>query len=182
MALPPLCDGLVTAAEKAVKTRSEGEMPVARIWCFRSASRAIRFKKMFSEGQTAEAGLARELREVIAARHDRVLARRHEAGGCPLDLHRLVPIPGTILQLGEDVPAARHWLWRHWGTTQKLRPSWVLEENGDRRLCRLARVVCEFLSADWTPWQAILRLRRDWPTLVLAVQPHYGETDGPGDA
>jgi hypothetical protein len=28
--------------------------------------------------------------------------------GCPLDLHRLVPIPGTILQLGEDAPGARH--------------------------------------------------------------------------
>ena len=42
--------------------------------------------------------LARELREVIAARHDLVLARWHEAGGCPLDLHRLVPIPGAILQ------------------------------------------------------------------------------------
>ncbi|HET6239654.1 MAG TPA: hypothetical protein VFE41_32560, partial [Acetobacteraceae bacterium] len=49
-------------------------------------------------------------------------------------------------------------------------------------LRRSARVVFEFLSADWTPWQAILRLRRDWPTLVLAVQPRFGETDGPGDA
>jgi hypothetical protein len=58
----------------------------------------------------------------------------------------------------------------------------VLEENGDRRLRRSARVIYEFLSADWTPWQAILRLRRDWPTLVLAVQPRYGETDEPGDA
>jgi hypothetical protein len=60
----------------------------------------------------------------------------------------------------------------------------VLEENGDRRPRRSARVIYAFLSADWTPWQAILRLRlrRDWPTLVLAVQPRYGETDGPGDA
>jgi hypothetical protein len=94
----------------------------------------------------------------------------------------LVPIPGTILQLGEDAPAARQWLWGHWGTTQKLRQVRVLEENGDRRLRRSARVSYAFLSADWTPWQAILRLRRDWPTLVLAVQPRYGETDEPGDA
>jgi hypothetical protein len=136
---------------------------------------------MARQGPDARA-LVRELREVIATRHDLVLARWHEAGGCPLDLHRLIPIPGTILQLGEDAPAARQWLWGHWGTTQKLRQVRVLEENGDRRLRRSARVSYAFLSADWTPWQAILRLRRDWPTLVLAVQPRYGETDEPGDA
>ena len=36
----------------------------------------------------------------------------------------------------------------------------MLEDNSDRRLRRSARVVYEFLSADWTPWQAILRLRQ----------------------
>ena len=43
-------------------------------------------------------------------------------------------------------------------------------------------MVFEFLSADWTPWQALRRLRRDWPKLVLAVDPRYGETDEAGDA
>ena len=52
---------------------------------------------MARQGPDARA-LVRELREVIATRHDLVLARWHEAGGCPLDLHRLVPIPGAILQ------------------------------------------------------------------------------------
>jgi hypothetical protein len=47
-------------------------------------------------GQGAEARApARELCEVITARHERVLARWHEAGGCPLDLHRLIPVPGA---------------------------------------------------------------------------------------
>jgi hypothetical protein len=134
-------------------------------------------------GQGAEArALARELRVVIAARHDRVLARWHEAGGCPLDLHRLIPIPDAILALGEDAPAARQWLWAHWGTTQPLRQVRVLEENGDRRLRRSARVVYEFLSADWTPWQALRRLRRDWPNLVLAIDPRNGEADRISDA
>jgi hypothetical protein len=134
-------------------------------------------------GQGAEArALARELREVIATRHARVLARWHEAGGCPLDLHRLIPIPDTILALGEDAPAARHWLWAQWGTTQPLRQVRVLEDNSDRRLRRSARVVYEFLSADWTPWQALLRLRGDWSTLILANDPRYGETNGAGDA
>ena len=80
---------------------------------------------MAGQGPEARA-LARELREVIAARHDRLLARWHEAGGCPLDLHRLVPIPDAILALGEDAPAARQWLWAHWGTTQTLRQVRVL--------------------------------------------------------
>src|SRR5262249_18331547 len=81
-------------------------------------------------GQPADArALARELREIIAARHDRVLARWHEAGGCPLDLHRLIPIPDAILALGEDAPVARHWLWAHWGTTQPLR-----QVRGARRM------------------------------------------------
>jgi hypothetical protein len=136
---------------------------------------------MAGQGPEARA-LARELREVIAARHDRVLARWHEVGGCPFDLHRLIPIPDAILTLGEDAPAARRWLWAHWGTSQPLRQVRVLEENGDRRLRRSARVVFELLSADWTPWQAILRLRRDWPKLVLAVDPRYVEANGAGDA
>ena len=132
------------------------------------------YAPMARQGPEARA-LARELREVIAARHDRVLTRWHQAGGCPLDLHRLIPIPDAILALGEDAPAARHWLWEHWGTTQPLRQVRVLEANGDQRLRRSARVVFEFLSADWTPWQALRRLRRDWPKLVLAVDPRYGE-------
>lgn len=136
---------------------------------------------MAGQGPEARA-LARELREVIAARHHRVLARWHEAGGCPLDLYRLIPIPDGILALGEDAPAARHWLWTHWGTTQKLRQVRVLDDQPDRRLRRAARIAYEFLSADWTPWQALLRLRRDWPQLVLAVDPRYGEADAVSDA
>ncbi len=65
--------------------------------------------------------LARQLREVIATRHERLLARWHEPGVCFLDLHRLVPIPDGILQLGEGNPTARGWLWAHWGTTSSGR-------------------------------------------------------------
>jgi hypothetical protein len=72
-------------------------------------------------------------------------------GGCPLDLHRLIPIPDAVLALGEDAPAAPQWLWMHWGTTHPLRQVRVLAAHGDRRLRRSARVIFEFLSADWTP-------------------------------
>lgn len=136
---------------------------------------------MAAMGPAARA-LARELREVIAARHDRVRARWAAPGACPLDLHRLIPVPDRILQLGEDAPAARRWLWAQWGTHQGLRHVRVIEAHADRRLRRSARLVVEFHSADWTPWQAIRRLRRDWPRLILDVRPCYDATGGPADA
>jgi hypothetical protein len=110
---------------------------------------------------------------VLAARHDRVLARWAERGGCPFDLHRLVPIPGHILERGEDDPVAQGWLRSHWGTTAPLRHARLVEASADRRLRRTGRLVYEFWSADWTPWQALLRLRRDWPHLILTVIPRY---------
>jgi hypothetical protein len=54
-----------------------------------------------------------------------------------------------------------------------LRAVWIREDGADRRLRRKAEIAYEFRSADWTPWQAILRLRRDWPKLVFTVQPRY---------
>ena len=131
--------------------------------------------------------LARELREVIAARHERVLALWSQRGRCPLDLHRLIPVPDPVLQLGEDAPAARRWLWAHWGTPQPLRQVRVADDQPDRRLRRSARIVFEFRSADWTPWQAIIRLRQVWPRLIFAVCPHYDDgvpaaAGGPADA
>ena len=109
--------------------------------------------------------LARDLREAIAAHHDRVLAGWAGPGRCPLDLHRLIPIPPDILHLGERAAQAESWLWTHWGTTQKLRNVRAHDEV-DRRRRRTVSVIIEFDSADWTPWQAILRLRRDWTAAV----------------
>ena len=119
--------------------------------------------------------LARELREVIAARHERMLSHWSQPGRCPLDLHRLIPVPGAILQLGEDSAEAQAWLWRHWGTTQPLRHVRIIETDTDRRLRRSARTTFEFRSADWTPWQAIAQLRRDWPKLIFVAEPHYND-------
>jgi hypothetical protein len=49
----------------------------------------------------------------------------------------------------------------------------VVDEGSDRRLRRVARAKIEFWSADWTPWQAIVRLRRDWPALIFDIRPDY---------
>lgn len=131
---------------------------------------------MASFGPAARA-LAHELREVIAGQHDRVRARWAEPGLCPLDLHRLIPVPDAILRLGADAPDAQRWLWAHWGTTLPLRQVRVHDDQPDRRLRRAARVIYEFRSADWTPWQAIRRLRADWPSLVFAVRPCYDDAN-----
>ncbi len=119
--------------------------------------------------------LARQIREMQAARHDRLLTRWAERGGCPFDLHRLIPVPDHILRLGDDDPVSLAWLRAHWGTTQNLRAVRIREEGADRRLRRKAELVYEFRSADWTPWQAVLRLRRAWPKLVFTVQPRYDD-------
>ena len=58
--------------------------------------------------------------------------------------------------------------------TQPLRQVLVLEDNGDRRLRPLSMPI----GCRGRP----LRLRRDWPTLLFAHDPRYGETHGAGNA
>ena len=134
---------------------------------------------MAAAGPSAR-GLARALRAQLAAHQERVLAAAAQpGGGCPLDLHRLVPIPPRLLMLGSDAPESRLWLWSHWGTLQPLRHVRVLEHVADARLKRAARVAWAFWSADWTPWRAIARLRQTWPSLMFDIRPHYeGGADG----
>ena len=120
---------------------------------------------MGQEGPAART-LARLLRQAGEARALRARAQ----SGCPFDLHRLVPVPERILQLGEDAPTARRWLWEQWGTTWPLRQV-TLTERPDRRRRHSARLEIAFVSADWTPWRALQRIRADWPALELAIQP-----------
>ncbi len=134
--------------------------------------------KMAAAGPSAR-GLASALRMQLAAHQERVLAAADQpGGGCPLDLHRLLPVPSRLLLLGSDAPESRLWLWTHWGTLQPLRHVRGLEHVADARLKRAARVAWEFWSADWTPWRAILRLRQDWPGLMFDVRPHYDDSAG----
>jgi hypothetical protein len=106
-----------------------------------------------------------------------MLARWHEPGACLLDLQRLVPIPPAILQLGEHHTRARAWLWENWGATQPLRHVRLEEGAADRRRRRTRRDVLAFCSADWTPWQALRRIRREWPDLIFMVEPRYQVTE-----
>ncbi|USQ74649.1 hypothetical protein NF552_25645 (plasmid) [Roseomonas mucosa] len=126
--------------------------------------------------------LARRLRDAAAANHQRAMARIGTDRSCPLDLQRLVPIPPSILRLGPDDPYTRIWLWTHWGTTRPLRHVRELEPGLDGRKRRMAELRVEFWSADWSPWQAVRRLRRDWLTLNFELRPDYGDGERDGTA
>jgi hypothetical protein len=117
--------------------------------------------------------LARRLRDAVALNHQRALARMAHDRGCPFDLHRLLPIPASILALGPEEPASRDWLRTHWGVTRPLRHVEALPTVLDRRRKRMGQFRVGFWSADWSPWQALARLRRAWPDLSFALQPDY---------
>ena len=124
--------------------------------------------------------LSRRLREAAATNHQRALARMSTDRSCPFDLQRLLPVPPTILRLGPDDPASRAWLWAQWGTTRALRHVRALPTEMDGRRRRMAELRVEFWSADWSPWQALRRLRRAWPMLTLELQPHYEDAAAGG--
>jgi hypothetical protein len=119
--------------------------------------------------------LARRLREAVAANHAAALARLDTGRHCPFDLHRLVPVPPSVLMLGPEDAGARAWLWSHWGTTRALRRVRALPGMADGRSTRTDRLGIEFWSADWSPWRALARLRKDWPALIFDLRPQYAD-------
>ena len=121
--------------------------------------------------------LAGQLRDAVERRREQATVRagRGGSGACPLDLHRLLPVPDPLLKLGPGHPAARRWLWANWGTTWPLRHVAELPapKAGQRTVREPGRLRLGFWSADWTPWPAFLRLREAWPALRFDVRPVY---------
>ncbi|WP_159995219.1 hypothetical protein [Roseomonas sp. 18066] len=118
--------------------------------------------------------LARRLRDAAGANQAALLARAATDRRCPFDLHRLLPIPQTLLRRGPDDVEARAWLRRRWGTLRALRQVRALPAE-DRRLTRSGRIELEFFAADWSPWQALRRLRHAWPALIFDLRPVYDD-------
>jgi len=117
--------------------------------------------------------LVRRLGEAVALNHQRALSRIDTDRSCPLDLHRLLPVPAAILRLGPEEAASRDWLAAHWGTTRPLRHVEALPGKLDGRRKKMGEFRVGFWSADWSPWQAVLRLRRNWPELSFVLEPDY---------
>jgi hypothetical protein len=121
--------------------------------------------------------LAGQLREAAEHRQRLVAERAAASRACPLDLHRLLPVPERLLRRGPDQPETLAWLWAHWGTTQALRQVVELPVpgRGQPRHQDPGLLWLGFWAADWTPWRAILALRTHWPALRIDVRPLYDE-------
>jgi hypothetical protein len=117
--------------------------------------------------------LARRLRDAVALNHQRALARMSTDRRCPFDLHRLLPIPASILTLGPEEGVSRDWLRTHWGVARPLRHVEALPSTLDGRRKRMGQFRVGFWSGNWSPWQALARLRRAWPDLSFELQPDY---------
>ena len=87
-------------------------------------------------------------------------------------------MPPAILRLGPEDPRSRAWLWTQWGTTRALRQVRELPGQADGRRRQTGQLAVEFWSADWSPWPALVVLRRAWPGLSFTLRPDYAE---PGD-
>ncbi len=105
--------------------------------------------------------LAGQLRDAAAARQRLIAERAATSRGCPLDLHRLLPVPDRLLKLGPEQPETLAWLWAQWGTTQALRGvvELPLPRHGQPRRHDPGLWWVGFWSADWTPWHPLQQLR-----------------------
>ena len=119
--------------------------------------------------------LARKLRDILWRRHEeeRVHAEL-DSHRVPLDLNVLIPIPRRVVRKGFG-EAAQEWMWGNWGVRWPIR----------RVTCSIERrntsgskpvAVFRFLSEDWPPWVAVLRMRKRWPELSFKLIPSYLDT------
>ncbi len=120
--------------------------------------------------------LARQVRDRVEARQARAAALVGCSRACPFDLHRLLPVPDAILQLGSNHPKALAWLQEHWGTADKLRQvAGRPDARPGRRLPRDHTVIgYGFFSAGDTPRIAVAQLAARWPALRFVLQPRPG--------
>jgi hypothetical protein len=96
------------------------------------------------------------------------MRQRGVSTACAFDLHSLVTVPWDILRLGPDAPNAIEWMWENWGTTwTRRRVEEVDLAPGKRATLPEGEAILRytFWSADWSPWQAVTRIRVDWPAL-----------------
>jgi hypothetical protein len=134
--------------------------------------------------------LARQFRERVEIRQAKALALIGSSQACPFDLHVLLPVPETILQLGPAHPVALAWLSAHWGVSDGLRQVIVREQpKAERRMpagyaligygfftaggvAQGAKTIGKRHGSDGeTPHAAITQLVSRWPMLRFVLQP-----------
>jgi len=116
--------------------------------------------------------LARKLRDILWRRHEEERTRAEmDSHGVPLDLNSLIPIPPRVLRKG-FIEAGQDWMWANWGVRWPIRRVTFAIERRDASGVRPVAVF-RFLSEDWSPWIALLRMRERWPELSFKLFPSY---------
>ena len=137
----------------------------------------IYFEAVRGGAPTREAAehLARKLRDILWRRHEEERVRAElDSHRVPLDLNALFPIPRPVLRKGFG-EAAQEWMWGNWGVRWPIRRvTFAIERRDTSGLKPVA--VFRFLSEDWSPWIALLRMRERWPELSLKLVPSYLHT------
>jgi hypothetical protein len=118
--------------------------------------------------------LARKLRDILWRRHEEERVRAELDSHCvPLDLNALIPIPRRIVRKG-FVEAGQEWMWENWGVRWPIRRvSFAMEQERMGRTELKPVAVFRFLSEDWSPWIALVRMRERWPWLRFDMRAGY---------
>jgi len=123
--------------------------------------------------------LARNLRDIFWRRHEEERVRAElDSHRVPLDLNALIPIPRRVLRKGFGV-AGQEWMWANWGVRWPIRRVTLAIDRHRDRGVKGGGVgpvaVFRFLSEDWSPWIALLRMRERWPELRFEMRAGYLE-------
>jgi hypothetical protein len=135
-----------------------------------AVSQPARDRKLTVEGCRI---LARQFRDRVESHQARAAALVGHSFLCPFDLHTLLPVPPSILQLGPTDPAALSWLSQHWGVTDRLRQVAAREKPTTGRRLRRGHAVIGygFFTAGDTPHAAVVQLAARWPALRFRLVP-----------
>ena len=117
--------------------------------------------------------LARQFRDRFEAHHARAASLVGHSQACPFDLHVLLAVPASILQLGPTDRTALRWLKQHWGTTDRLRQVTRRPKPGVGRRLPAGHAVISygFFTAGDTPRVAVDRFEAEWPALRFLLTP-----------
>jgi hypothetical protein len=116
--------------------------------------------------------LARQLRDRVEVRAAQGILLSETSKACPFDLHRLLPVPPTILQLGPSAPESVAWLKKHWGVSERPRQVAVRPDAKPGRRLRKGEACLGLGFFAWaaTPQTAIAKISASWPDLRFVVQ------------
>jgi hypothetical protein len=134
----------------------------------------VYFEAVRGGAPTREAAesLARRLRDILWRRHEEERVRAEmDSHGQPLDLNALFPIPRRVLRKG-FVEAGQEWMWANWGVRWPIRRvTFAIEPRDGSGVKPVA--VFRFLSEDWPPYIALVRMRELWPGLSFSLSVEY---------